>query len=408
MVGFSALALLCWLRSTQGASRGLFLPLMAVSLAAAVSSHYYAILVLLPLAGSELVRTWVRRKSDFSMWIALSAALIPLALFRNVIQGASGYATHFWAKPTWFAFAGFYTSFGHIVGIVLAAGAFGMVMQWKWSGETRELKAMPIWESIVFIGFALLPLPAVLMAKLITNAYTARYVLPATIGVVVLIVWAVSRARPAFAAMFVFVSVGYFEVSAYQAFSKNRLLRNELADGYAILNRTAPLSIAVPEVTFFHRLSFYAPRPFAARVAYISDPEMFYRYLGHDTIDRGMLDLRPWFPENIVPLNRYVKENPSFYAYGDVNEWTWQTFILPQISKDVQLQRRYQNQLLLLVQNASIQPGFASDVRPSVLPDLFKKYETSTRSICQIYFSHGDCPELQELAAAGKRVADSP
>ena len=35
MVGFSALALLCWLRSAQGGHRGLFLPLMAVSLAAA-------------------------------------------------------------------------------------------------------------------------------------------------------------------------------------------------------------------------------------------------------------------------------------------------------------------------------------------------------------------------------------
>src|SRR5262249_13309399 len=160
-------------------------------------SHYYAILVLLPLGGSELVRTWARRKPDFPMWIALSAALLPVALFRNVIQGASGYATHFWAKPTWYAFGGFYNGFRFIIGIVLAAGTVGMVMQRKWSGETQELKAMPIWESIVFTGFALLPLPAIIMAKLITNAFTARYVLPATIGVVVLIVWVVSRARPA-------------------------------------------------------------------------------------------------------------------------------------------------------------------------------------------------------------------
>jgi hypothetical protein len=44
--GFAAVAVLCWFRATESRRRKLFLPLMALCLAGAVASHYYAAMVI--------------------------------------------------------------------------------------------------------------------------------------------------------------------------------------------------------------------------------------------------------------------------------------------------------------------------------------------------------------------------
>src|SRR6266481_124886 len=55
--GFSALAMLSWMRSAAHRKRTAYVPLLAVSIAAGVASHYYAVLVVVALALGELIRT---------------------------------------------------------------------------------------------------------------------------------------------------------------------------------------------------------------------------------------------------------------------------------------------------------------------------------------------------------------
>ncbi len=56
VLGFGSLALLCWLCASDGRRRACALPGLWLSLMLAVGSHYYAILLLLPLGVGELVR----------------------------------------------------------------------------------------------------------------------------------------------------------------------------------------------------------------------------------------------------------------------------------------------------------------------------------------------------------------
>src|SRR5262249_41637938 len=72
VLGFSGLALICW-QSAAGKSRRL-LPLivLALSLAAALSCHYYSAFVFLALAFGETVRSISRRRLDFPIWCALA------------------------------------------------------------------------------------------------------------------------------------------------------------------------------------------------------------------------------------------------------------------------------------------------------------------------------------------------
>ena len=187
----------------------------------------------------------------------------------------------------------------------------------------------------------------------------------------------------------------YFGLDSARMFRRYDGARVELANISAVLNGAGSVPIAIAEVSVFHRLSFYAPRPLASRLTYVSDPKISVRYLSHDTIDRGLLDLRPWFPLRVVPLNRYVKDNPAFLEFGYIGPWSWLTYVLPQISNHVQMLARDGDRVLLSVEHASVPAGLASEAADPTLPDLFEEYNRSPHSLCERYFSSGHCPVLQ-------------
>ena len=61
--------------------RRLSLAGLFVSLPLAICCHYYAAFLLLPFALAELTRTWVRRRIDWPIWIALGLAPFVVLIF---------------------------------------------------------------------------------------------------------------------------------------------------------------------------------------------------------------------------------------------------------------------------------------------------------------------------------------
>ncbi len=92
VLGFAALALLSWQTATSAASRARLFAVacLAASLAAAVSSHYYGVFVLVPLALGEAVRTVTRRRLDMAVWAALAISVVPLAWHLPLMQSSHG------------------------------------------------------------------------------------------------------------------------------------------------------------------------------------------------------------------------------------------------------------------------------------------------------------------------------
>ena len=70
-----------------------------LSLAAAVSTHYYAVLIFLPLAAGELTRTWTTKRVDFAIWAALLLGLLPLLAYMPLMAESRKYAATFWSRP---------------------------------------------------------------------------------------------------------------------------------------------------------------------------------------------------------------------------------------------------------------------------------------------------------------------
>ena len=108
VLGFAGLSLLCWQSAAEGSHRKVSLLGLALSLAAAVSSHYYAVLLLFPLALGEVVRSFSRRQLDRPIWIAFGLALTPLILFWPLITQATRYSVNFWSRPEWESIPGFF------------------------------------------------------------------------------------------------------------------------------------------------------------------------------------------------------------------------------------------------------------------------------------------------------------
>ena len=191
-LGFAALALVCWQRATSSNNRLPALVGLWLSLVAAVSCHYYGILLVLPLAFGELLRTISRRRIDFWIWSCFAGSTLPLFLMLPLILSGAKRSAGFWAQPDWADVALFYKNLMTTTAApVIAAVTLGVVA----SRFLRQAPAMdphssdatfPAHELGAVIGFIALPFVGVLLAKLVTNAFTDRYVLAAAVVLSVL------------------------------------------------------------------------------------------------------------------------------------------------------------------------------------------------------------------------------
>jgi 4-amino-4-deoxy-L-arabinose transferase-like glycosyltransferase len=101
VLAFAAVALVCWQASAEGRHRRAAVVGLALALALATSAHYYAVLIVVPLALGEVARSLARRAVDPPVWIAFGFSFLPLAAFIQLIRAAHNYAVDFWGRPGW-------------------------------------------------------------------------------------------------------------------------------------------------------------------------------------------------------------------------------------------------------------------------------------------------------------------
>jgi len=373
VLGFCGLALLCWQSAAEGHHRKLPLLGLAVSFAAAVSSHYYAVLLFFPLAIGEVVRSCSRRHLDLPIWIALGSAMTPILLFLPLIEGAKTYSAHFWSPPQWEAIPGFFyflllPAGPPLVAMLMLSAIYltpHPIDPCHRSQVSRP--APPFYELAAAFGFVAIPVVAVILAKLVIGAFTFRYALPAVMGFSILLAFAASRlldGRAVMGAALVLFSCSWFLVMDVLYFKQTRAVSLGQAKTYRFLQSESEseLPIVVSDIHTFMKLVHYAPRNIAARFVYLADPEAALRHLGSTTIDRGMLDLKPWFRLKVEEYGSYVTSQQRFLVLarsfddqgklwnrGQISKLTWLFFELTAASRRIELRGQNEDDLLFLV-----------------------------------------------------------
>jgi hypothetical protein len=330
LLGFAGLALVCWQSAVEGSR--LARVGLGLSLAAAVSTHYYAVLIFVPLGLAELVRALRRRRLDVPIAVALLAGLAPLLAYFPIIQKARAVLTSgFWAQPKWESVPGFYQKLLDAdllpcVAVLLFLALYPRLRAADLETTEEAPPASPPVEEIVLaIAFALLPFFGLALGKLVTGAFSERYVVPAVIGLAVAFAYAAryyARGCPVMA-----VSVAGILLAWWLGTDVIRI--QEMADKQQALARTcdqlahlgaADEPLIVSDSLTYLQLAYYAPEPLAARLTYLNSPKLSRRYKGYDTDEVALGLLRQWVGLNVVDYDEFVASHRAFLVY-DRGSW---------------------------------------------------------------------------------------
>jgi hypothetical protein len=334
VLGFSGTALLCWQTVTAGRTKALSRVGLTLSLAAALSCHYYAVLSWGPFVLGEGVRTIVKRRLDLWTWVALLAGLFPLLFFWPLIKAARGYSSHFWAKPRWTVPIAFYSDLLDPALLLLFAIPIILALYLTFrptNGPAQKYSPCSLapYEIAAMFGFLLLPIFGTLAAKTVTGAFTNRYAMSAVMGLSILLAWSVCVIGRRSSSVGLLIALALVTVFAADGLRQYRSLaadRQERAELYQALrshvSAGAPLVIADPHL-FFELSHDAAQRQKGQQFVFLADRDLALRYTGTDGVERGLLALRNWAPLDVRDFHRFCASNREFLLYGDSEPFSW-------------------------------------------------------------------------------------
>jgi hypothetical protein len=349
VLGFGALALLCWQLATEGVRRRVALVGLAAALALAVSSHYYALLLLVPLGLGELARAFARRRIDVAVWAAFTGALLPLAAFVQLIRASHSYSTGFWGRPAWLDPLRFFSflldprvatpsvmstgrpterglvllAVGLLISALVVVGPLGprlLRRRGRTGSNTLLVHGPPNHEVVAAAAFLLLPLAGVVVGKAVTDAYAPRYALSAVIGVIVLpfALYRLEGRRPiigwsvvtALAVAFFVAFVAHEHAATRWSADQRRTLQ--------FLERNAPsrVPILIDNPHQYLELSYASPPSFGGRLIYVANPSW-------DSTQRGLLALGRIAHLRVYNRNDVAALSSSLLAFSSRREADW-------------------------------------------------------------------------------------
>ena len=178
--------------------------------------------------------------------------------------------------------------------------------------------------------FLVVPLAAVVLAELVTGAYTPRYVLPAALGVALLLPlglhglgWG-GRIAPIVLTVLLVVFLGrvlwfqHLQLVA-EADERGRIV--------SFLERGAgdALPIVIGHPQRFFELAHDAPAGLDDRLLHLASPELAKRYIGTDSTEAGLLVLRRFAPLDVRRFEGYTASGRPFLLLltDDASGWNW-------------------------------------------------------------------------------------
>ena len=193
VIAFGGMAFYFWLKATTQPRRSLYIVLMGIALAGAGYTHFYGILLFIPIAAGELARAYSSRRMDWGIFASGMMAALSLVILLPMMVETSSQSLNFWAAPTLprlgELFEILFLRMGKLYGVGAIASILYVGMNNK--GTPRPIVSdrapFPVHALVAAITLLLLPIIGYVIAELVTNAFRIRYFQSSAIGGILLL-----------------------------------------------------------------------------------------------------------------------------------------------------------------------------------------------------------------------------
>ena len=320
------------------------LAVLAVSIAVAINTHYYGVLILVPLCAAELVRALQSRRVDLPVLLSLGVGMAGVVFLLPFLKGAASFHSHYQVGTVprhlitqsynhiLLGRDAFSTKVNQLLAISL--GIISVMVLWSCIRQLRRKTLnLPDAEFVFLVTLAALPFFSFLLGRFITNAVVPRYSLGSIIGITALLAIAL---LPLFrndrfgriALLLLFATFAYRGISgvitvqgATEGARASLILSPEIKA--AILASPSKL-LYTQDIDFFGRASYYEPdasvRSHMALV-YSNSEEMRWNHI--DTDSTLILHLKSISNYTILPYESLAAQPGEHIFVVSQGGWNW-------------------------------------------------------------------------------------
>jgi hypothetical protein len=317
LLGFSGAALLSWQLASDGVRRQVTVPAMALSIAGAISCHYYALYVFGALGIGELVRTLIGKRIDWPVLVGMAGGVALLAAYIPLLRTAKAASTSFWITPMpRFLYESYADLFGP------AAMVFLLLALW-----TLRLPGSGTWtppatlahEVAACATFSAMPLVVFATSQFTTVPFFTRYVQPVVIGftvtgVLFLYRFGGSNRRFRNVAISLVVWVGFAPWAFWHIIQETKgdlwpSVQNRLA-----LPTNPSLPVVIAKDDDFMVAYHYAPPSTRKQLYFLSDTRSALRYSGSDTWERSLTLAQTFHDFHMIGYVDFISRHREFFV----------------------------------------------------------------------------------------------
>ncbi len=316
MLGLYTLALWCWQVAErqetrtreQGTERRTWaLVGLTVAIAATINSHYFGILLLVPICAAEGFRSLQRRRMDWPMCAAICVGIAGFAATSPFLQAAGEFRKNYYnegavgLRDITRAYRSIFVDYTrmsmpaqHLWVVVLIAFAVALVWGCVLAMRDGSGLRIPAAEWALLLVLASLPFCGYLLARFVTHSIEVRYVLGAVVAISAMLAVAMSpwlRRDAVFNAVLVVLGVaivgaGAVRIHAEQKKTAARLASLVLpAEVKAALDANPDGRVYVQDMGAFEENRIYEPdADVRARMTLVYSPAEELRWNRHDTM----------------------------------------------------------------------------------------------------------------------------
>jgi hypothetical protein len=344
LLGCTGVAMVCWQSvyrlgnsgnsGNSGNRGGSATVLFALALVVASAVHYLGFLLAFPFVAAESLRVMERRKVDWRVTAALCAPAAILAIYAPLMLKAKGHMGIHWGKPQLLSAASdvletFVLPAMPVLAVILVAGfLIGQLISRPVKPDV--VRSLPKGEFVLVLAVLSLPLVTLLLGRVVTHNFVARYAIEAMAGVAVVLAYAMGtlfldRREPALFAALLMVgalALGQIRHSGDIGSTVHRI-------GPQALASAGPIAVSHPWT--FMAMRYYEDPGLWKRLSYVASPEAALRYGGSNSDEYLMIQGARYFGTSVIPYEQFIRQHGEFYVFGDDEYHNW---LMPQLMSD--------------------------------------------------------------------------